>query len=79
MTLKKAVSNRIFELCKEKNITYSALGIRSDVPHVTIHDLLVCRNEAPNLMTIKKLCDGFDITLDEFFNTAKFKDLKGQL
>ena len=72
MELNKAVSARIEELCKENNITMYQLCALSGVPHTTIININNGSSKNPGIGTIKKICDGFDISLSEFFDSELF-------
>ena len=67
MNTREAIAARILELCKERGITPNGLSNISAVPQATIKSILNGESQNPGTVTIKKLCDGFDITLGEFF------------
>lgn len=75
----KAVAKRIRELCKERKITPNALSYIAAVPQSTIKSILNNETKNPGIVTIKKLCDGFDITLTEFFDSSMFADLDQEI
>ncbi|GAB6155775.1 helix-turn-helix transcriptional regulator [Desulfosporosinus burensis] len=79
MDTRKAVANRIVELCKERNITPNALSYRAAVPQSTIKSILNDESLNPGIVTIKKLCDGLEISLSDFFNTDVFSNLEQEL
>lgn len=79
MDTRQAVVNRIVELCKERNITPNALSYRAAVPQSTIKSILNNESLNPGIVTIKKLCDGLEISLSEFFNTDVFSNLEQEL
>jgi Predicted transcriptional regulators len=79
MDTRQAVVNRIVELCKERNITPNALSYRAAVPQSTIKSILNNESLNPGILTIKKLCDGLEISLSEFFNTDVFSNLEQEL
>jgi transcriptional regulator with XRE-family HTH domain len=79
MDTRQAVVNRIVELCKERNITPNALSYRAAVPQSTIKSILNHESLNPGIVTIKKLCDGLEISLLEFFNTDVFSNLEQEL
>ena len=54
---------RILCLCKEKNITPNGLSYISGVPQATIKSILNGESKNPGIVTIKKICDGFDISI----------------
>jgi len=76
---RQAVVNRIVELCKERNITPNALSYRAAVPQSTIKSILNDESLNPGIVTIKKLCDGLEISLSDFFNTDVFSNLEQEL
>lgn len=79
MDTRQAVVHRIIELCKERNITPNALSYRAAVPQSTIKSILNNESLNPGIVTIKKLCDGLEISLSNFFNTDVFSNLEQEL
>ena len=79
MTLKKALANRIIELCDEKEITPYTLAVISGVDKSTVYSILGNKSRKPEVSTIKKLCDGLGITLAEFFDTEEFNNLEQEI
>ncbi len=67
---------RINNLCKEKQLSYYALSYRSAVPITTLMHIIDKSTVNPGIVTIGKLCDGFGITLKEFFDSAEFDGLE---
>ena len=68
-----AVKNRILFLLEEKNVSIHKLSIDSAVAPSTIKNILYGKSVNPGIVTIKMLCDGFGISLSEFFDTEEFK------
>lgn len=79
MTTQEAIAKRIIELCKQRSITPNALSYISSVPQATIKSILNGESQNPGTITIKKLCDGFEITLGEFFSTPEFENLEQEI
>lgn len=79
MRTKEAVSLRIIELCKEKNIATNALANLSGVAPSTVYSILNEKSQNPGVVSLKKLCDGIDITLREFFDSPIFDDLEQEI
>lgn len=79
MNTKQAVANRIIELCKEKNIAVNGIANISGVPPMTVYSMLNSKSKNPGIVTIKKLCDGFEITLGQFFSTPEFDKLEQEI
>ena len=78
-TTKTAVRQRILELCAWRGITVNRLATLSGVTQSTLNNIVGGRNNSATISTIKKLCDGLDISLREFFNTPVFDDLEQEL
>ena len=76
---RSTIANRIKELCHERNITPNKLSTISAVPQATIKSILNGESNNPGVITIKKLCDGFEITLGEFFSTKEFDELEQEI
>ena len=79
MDTRQTIAQRIFELCKERDITPNKLTTISAVPQATIKSILNGESKNPGTVTIKKLCDGLEITLGEFFSTAEFDTLEQEI
>lgn len=79
MSIYDLVVKRIYELCKEREITPNALSYMAGVSQSTIKSILNGESKNPGVVTIKKLCDGLDISIIEFFNTDDFKNLEQEI
>lgn len=79
MDTREAIANRIRELCKECGITPNGLANISAVSQATIKSILNGESKNPGTVTIKKLCDGLEITLGEFFSTPEFDGLEQEI
>ena len=79
MDTRAAIANRIRQLCAERGITPNGLSNIAAVPQATIKSILNRESKNPGAVTIKKLCDGFDITLGEFFSTPDFDALEQEI
>lgn len=79
MTTQETIGKRIRELCKQRNLTPNGLANLSAVPQATIKSILNGESQNPGTITIKKLCDAFDITLGEFFSTNEFDELEQEI
>ena len=74
-----AVRSRILELCRQRHITINRLATLSGVTQSTLNNIVSGRNNSATVATIKKLCDGLDITLRDFFNVPAFDDLEQEI
>jgi len=79
MNTKEAVARRIIELCEQRNLAVNALANISGVSPSTIYSMLNEKSKNPGVVSIKKICDGLDITLGEFFSTPEFDDLEQEI
>jgi len=79
MTLKESIAYRISQLCKEKEISPYSLAIICGIDKSTIYSILGNKSQSPEVVTIKKICDGLEITLGEFFNTPEFDGLEQEI
>ncbi len=70
MRLVDAVYARILELVKERQITINTLANLSGVPRSTIATMT--RSTTVKLSTIYGICDGLNITLQDFFHSPLF-------
>ena len=79
MRTKEAVTRRIRELCRERDITPNALSHIAGVSQATIKSILNDESKNPGVVTIRRLCEGFHITLREFFDTVEFERLEKEV
>lgn len=76
MNITQAVKLRFEELCYEINLNFCKLATISGVPYTTVKSIFYNQSKNPGIATIKKLCDGLDITITEFFDTEYFRNLE---
>lgn len=79
MNVKDAVVARFQNLCNERNIRPNELANISGVTASTVYSLLDSRRRDVSICTIKKLCDGLEISLGEFFSTPEFDALDQEI
>ena len=79
MTVGEAVRQRIIQLCQERNISINKLSGISGVTQSTVNNIVSGRNNSATVSTIKKLCDGLGITIEEFFSSELFADLEQEI
>ena len=79
MRICEVTAQRIRELCSERGITPNGLSYISGVSQSTIKSILNGESQNPGIATIKKICDGLNITIGEFFNTDEFNRLEQEL
>lgn len=79
MNTKEAVASRIIELCQERNIAVNALANISGVAPSTIYSMLNQKSQNPGVVSIKKICDGMQITVREFFDSDLFDETEQEI
>lgn len=79
MSVKDAVSDRFKNLCKERNIRINELANISGVTPSTAYSMLNETRRDVSIITIKKFCDGLEITLGEFFSSPEFDTLEQEI
>ena len=79
MTTKEAVAQRIIDLCAERNIAVNALANISGVAPSTIYSMLNQKSQNPGVVSIKKICDGLEITVREFFDSDLFNKTEQEI
>ena len=79
MMVKDAVAQRFRELCFQRGIRINELAVLSGVTPSTVYSMLDPKRREISITTIKKLCDGLDITLSEFFTAPVFDKLEQEI
>ncbi len=74
-----AVKNRLLQLLGERKMSIHGLAMESAVAPSSIKNILYGKRQNPGVVTIKMLCDGFGITIAEFFDTEEFKQLEQEI
>ena len=74
-----AVRERIIELCRESNISINKLCTMSGVTQSTVNNIVSGRNNSATVSTIKKLCDGLGISIEDFFHSELFRNLEQEV
>lgn len=79
MTVGEAVKQRILELCEDRNLSINKLCTLSGVTQSTVNNIISGRNNSATVATVKKLCDGLGITIEDFFHSALFRGLEQEI
>lgn len=79
MTTHEAIVKRLLSLCEERHITPHTLGTISGVPASSVKNIFYDKSTNTGIITIKKLCDGLNITLGEFFGSEEFDELEPEI
>ncbi len=79
MYVKDMVVERFRFLCNERKININELANLSGVTPSTAYSMMDKSRRDVSIVTIKKFCDGLDITLGEFFSTPEFDRLEQEI
>lgn len=79
MNIGEATKLRIIELCKEYKITVNKLATTSGITQSTLSNIVSGRNNSATISTIKKICDGLNISIRDFFKSNLFDNLEQEM
>lgn len=79
MTVKDAVVQRFQQICDQRGIKANELANLSGVTPSTVYSMMDSKRRDLSIITIKKLCDGLDISLGDFFSTPEFDALEQEI
>ena len=79
MNIGEAVRRRILELCREEEITVNKLATVSGITQSTLNNIVSGRNNSTTVSTVKKICDGLNLSIEEFFDSPLFRDLEQEV
>ncbi len=79
MSIKDAIVIRLQKICKQRQMKYNELATRSGVTPSTVYSLMSESRRDLSVITLKKLCDGLDMTITDFFDDDIFKTLEQEI
>ena len=79
MRITEAVKRRFEELCYERDLNFCKLASISGVPYTTVKSILYGQSKNPGIATIKKLCDGLEISIPDFFDTEYCRAIEQEI
>ena len=74
MKLNDAIIRRIDEICKERNSNICDISLNGGMSPSAIYDLIKGRTNCSKVITLKRFCEGAEMTLSEFFDKEYFND-----
>ena len=74
MKLNDAIITRIREICEEKGINVCDASLKGGMSPSAIYDLIKGRTKCSKVITVKRFCEGAEITLSEFFDRDYFNE-----
>ena len=79
MGVQEAVVMRFMEILNKRNMRANELANLSGITPSTVYSMFDERRKELTINVIKKLCDGLDITLGEFFSAPIFNELEQEI
>ena len=79
MAVKDMVAQRFRELCRKRGIKLNELATLAGVTPSTVYSMMDAWRRDVSIVTVKKLCDGLEITLGTFFSTPEFEALEQEI
>ena len=79
MSVKDAVAQRIQNICADRKMCTNELANISGITASTLYSLLDSRRRDVSIVTIKKICDGLEMPLAEFFSAPEFSSLEQEI
>lgn len=79
MNIGEATKIRIQELCLENHITVNKLSTICGITQSTLNNIISGRNNSTTISTVKKICDGLEISIQDFFNSPLFDNLEQEI
>ena len=79
MKFKDAIVQRLKEICKERGISYTQLARLAAVTPSTVYSMFSPERRDVSANTLKKLCDGLDLSIIDFFDCDVFRGLEPEV
>lgn len=79
MNIGEATKLRIKDLCQKNGITLNKLATICGITQSTLNNIVGGRNKGVTITTIKKICDGLEISIQDFFDSPLFDDLEQEI
>lgn len=75
MKISEAMSKKLLKICDERKISINKLATICLLTQSTIQNIIECNSTNPKLLTVVRICDGLNITLEEFFSDELFANI----
>lgn len=79
MFIKDAIVFRLQNICDKREIKYNELATLSGVTPSTVYSLMNSSRRDMSVTTLKKLCDGLDMTITDFFDDDMFRNIEQEI
>ena len=73
MKLEAAISQRIYDLCRQFDVTPHKLATMAGLPNGTLPSIFYGKSKNPGTRTLLNVCQALNISLFDFFNDPLFK------
>lgn len=77
--IKDAIAERFRQLCTERDISYTELARLSGVTPSTVYSMLQPERRDVSVVTVKKLCNGLDMCIIDFYDCDLFRNLPPEI
>lgn len=77
--ISEAVRDQLLELCEKRGISVNRMCQLSAVPQSTVNNFLNRKTHSLGIITLKKLTDGLNISLADFFSGERFQALEQEI
>lgn len=79
MDTREYIVKRVLDLCDEKRLTINGLARLSALPPTTLKNIINGTSQNPGVITLKKICDGLEISMIDFFDTNEFRSIEQEI
>lgn len=79
MKTQEAVIKRIRSLCRDQHISMNRLAYISGVSPSTVKNIMYGNSGNTGVVTIAKLCNGLEVSIQDFFNDELFNELEQEI
>ena len=73
--IKDAVVERFKQICAERKISFTQLARLAGVTPSTVYSMMQPERRDVSVVTVKKLCDGLEMCIIEFYDCDCFRNL----
>ena len=77
--IKDAIVERFKLICAERGISYTQLARLAGVTPSTVYSMLLPERRDVSAITVKKLCDGLEMNIIEFYDNDLFRNLPPEI
>lgn len=79
MKTQEAVVKKIRSLCQDQHISINRLAYISGISPSTVKNIMYGNSTNTGVVTIAKICNGLEISIQDFFNDEMFYGLEQEI